>query len=71
MIVPCYECVVEKGRIKLPPGVVLPEGATVYVVVPAAEPLRKARITSPRLAHPEQAKDFVKEVRPESGNAGV
>jgi hypothetical protein len=70
MTVPCYECVVENGRIKLPPGVALPEGARVYVIVPAAEPPRKASVMSPRLAHPEQAQDFVKEILPESSDAG-
>jgi hypothetical protein len=71
MTIPTYEGVVENGRIKLPPGVVLPEKAKVYVVVPAAEPPGKARIMSPRLARPEQAKDFVLEVIPQNGDEGL
>ena len=43
----------------------LPEKAKVYVVVPGISESgvqRVAHIPSPRLAHPEQANDFVKEV---------
>ncbi len=70
MTVPTYEGVVENGRIKLPPGVALPENAIVYVVVPEVvvdlPALPKIiHMRSPRLAHPEQAADFIKEVHPE------
>jgi hypothetical protein len=71
MTVPCYVCFVENGRIKSPPGVVLPEQAKVYVLVPATESPREARVMSPRLARPEQAKDFVLEVLPQSGDEGL
>jgi hypothetical protein len=77
-----YQGIVENNQIRLPEGVVLPEQATVYVVVPEATPEppvvvlepRKPgqpplRIRSPRLAHPEQAADFVKEVYPEDDDA--
>ena len=76
-----YQGKVENNRIHLPEGVVLPEQATVYVVVPEATPEPPAvvseprkpgqwpRIRSPRLAHPEQAADFVKEVYPEDDDA--
>ena len=66
MKVVAYEGVVENGCIHLPAGVSLPEKAKVYVVVPGAgtEPAL-AYIASPRLAHPEQAVDFIKEVLPE------
>ena len=60
-----YEGVVENGRVQLPAGVLLPEKAKVYVVVPEvveSKTPRTAHVYSPRLAHPEQAKDFVKEV---------
>ncbi len=85
MAVVTYEGVVENGQVHLPSEVVLPERATVYVVVPQAaaepdelelivlEPLssRKTppRVPTPRLVHPEQAKDFVKEVYPENDDA--
>jgi hypothetical protein len=85
MSVITYEAIVENGQVRLPLGVVLPEKATVYVVVPAVaseegpsvvhllEPrLTKQpppRIQSPRLTHPEQAVDFVKEVYPEDDDA--
>ncbi|MEN6452465.1 MAG: hypothetical protein ABFC96_18405 [Thermoguttaceae bacterium] len=82
MPIATYQGVVENNQIHLPEGVVLPEQATVYVVVPEAAPEppvvvlepRKPgqpppRIRSPRLAHPEQAADFAKEVYPESDDA--
>jgi hypothetical protein len=62
------EGIVENGQIRLCEDVVLPERATVYVVVPdiAVTPRppnpSPARILSPRLAHPEQATDFAKQV---------
>ena len=62
MKVVTYEAVVEKGQIKLPPDVRLPEHTRVFVVVPSPEPIAVVRMPSPRLAHPEQASDFVKEV---------
>jgi len=60
-----YEGVVENGCVHVPAGVLLPEKAKVYVVVPGISESgvqRVAHIPSPRLAHPEQANDFVKEV---------
>jgi len=65
MKVTTYEGVVENGRVELPAGVSLPEKAKVYVVVPGEveiETPRVAHIYSPRLAHPERAKDFAKTV---------
>jgi hypothetical protein len=65
MKVVTYEGIVEHGCVHFPAGVSLPEKARVYVVVPEIveiEVPRSARIASPRLAHPEQASDFVKEV---------
>ena len=66
-----YEGVVENGRVRLPAGVLLPEKAKVYVVVPEVGTEPVAHIASPRLVHPEQAKDFVKEVFPEGTDAGL
>ena len=42
--------------------VALPENTKVYVVIPDVETAPPAHIYSPRLAHPEQAPDFVKQV---------
>ena len=57
-----YEGTVENGQIKLPETVHLPEHTRVFVVVPDAENISAARIYSPRLAKPEQASEFIKEV---------
>jgi len=58
-----FEGVVEKGQIKLNSDVQLPEGTKVFIVVPDIEIEEKAvRLHSPRLAHPEQASDFVMEL---------
>jgi hypothetical protein len=70
------EGVVENGKIRLREDVTLPERATVYVVVPdvvaVPAPRPPARVASPRLARPEQAADFVKqviEVPPDAGQS--
>ena len=61
-----YEATVENGQIKLPAAVHLPDHTKVFVVVPGVEVVPASRINSPRLAHPEQASEFVKEVLKES-----
>jgi hypothetical protein len=61
-----YEATVENGQIKLPAAVHLPDHTKVFVVVPGVEVVPPTRINSPRLAHPQQASDFVKEVVKES-----
>jgi hypothetical protein len=62
MSILAIEAKVENGQIRLPDGVTLPEKATVFVVVPEVQTVPQARVFSPRLRHPEQAADFVKEV---------
>jgi hypothetical protein len=57
-----FHGVVKNGQIRLDEKVTLPENAEVYVVVPDFESLPRARVHSPRLAHPEQAADFVKQI---------
>ena len=57
-----FEGIVEKGQIRLPTTVRLPERAKVYVVIPDMEIQAVAYIGSPRLVHSEQAADFKKEV---------
>jgi hypothetical protein len=62
MRVTTVEGTVENGQIRLPAHVRLPENAKVYVVIPGVEERPAAYVGSPRLAHPEQAIDFEKEV---------
>jgi hypothetical protein len=57
-----YEGIVERGEVKLPEAVRLPEHAKVYVVVPGAEDLPPSRIQTPRLLRPEQVSDFAMEI---------
>ena len=64
-----YEGTVVNGNIQLPAGVKLPENSRVLVFVPDSES-PKARIHTPRLVNPEQAKDFQMDVEG-AGNAGV
>jgi hypothetical protein len=66
-----YEGVVENGHVTLPPDAAIPEKTRVYVLVPDIEGKRIPRIFSPRLAHPEQEKDFEKLVIEEITDAGV
>ena len=56
------EGVFENGRIKPRDGVALPEHTKVYVVIPDVEATPSAAAYRPRLARPEQARDFVKQV---------
>lgn len=60
MTLTTYEGIVEKGKIRLKPGVNLPENARVYVIVPDA-PVQKRkaiRVRTPHLTHRKQAGDF-------------
>jgi len=71
MKVTTFEATVENGIIKLPVHVQLPEKTRVYVVIPGVDVQSAYYAGSPRLAHPEQAADFVKEVIEEHKNAGL
>jgi hypothetical protein len=66
-----FEGSVENGQIRLRENVPLPDKTRVYVVVPEMADDQPARIRSPRLAHPEQAGDFAKEVLEGQTDAGV
>ena len=57
-----YEAIVERGEVKLPDTVRLPEHAKVYVVVPDVEDLPPSRVQTPRLLRPEQVSDFAMEI---------
>ena len=69
MAILTVEGVVEDGQIRLRDNVTLPEHTKVYVVIPDVETAPRAYIYSPRLVHPEQAADFVKQVIEVSVNA--
>ncbi|HQU46188.1 MAG TPA: hypothetical protein VNH11_18350 [Pirellulales bacterium] len=71
MSVTTVEGTVENGQVRLPADVRLPENAKVYVVVPGVEERTTLYMGSPRLARPEQAADFEKEVLVESPDAGL
>ncbi len=56
------EGIIENGQIRLCEPITLPEHTKVYVVIPDVAPGPHAHILSPRLAHPEQAADFLKQI---------
>jgi len=66
-----YEGVVENGQVRLPPNTSIPEKTRVYVLVPDAETQPAPHVASPRLVHPEQAKDFEMQVDEDTTDAGV
>lgn len=66
-----FEGTVVNGQIRLRENVFLPENTPVYVVVPETPPKPAARVWSPRLAHPDESKDFSKLVLEAEGNASV
>src|SRR5215217_7505723 len=63
--------IVEHGPIRLPAHVRLSENTKVYVVVPGVEVEQVVRLSSPQLARPARASDFVMEVGDEEPDAGV
>lgn len=71
MSVTTFEGVVENGRICLPANICLPEKTKVYVIIPNGAVPPPAFLASPRLARPEEAIDFKKEVIEEARNADV
>ncbi len=68
------DAIFSQGAFRPLEPLVLPEGTRVHLSVEeetSATPVPPAaRIYTPKLAHPEDAADFVMEVR-ETGNAGV
>lgn len=65
------EGVVEHGELKLTTPVPLPDHTKVAVVISDLQSVSRARIMSPRLAHPEQAADFQMEVSEDPDNDTV
>jgi hypothetical protein len=56
------ESMVESGDVTLPAEEEISDETGVNVLLPDLDPQRTYKVMSPRLAHPEQAKDFVKQV---------
>jgi len=71
MKVATYEATVENGQIKLSESVCLPEHTVVNVVAPGVEKMDRIYVGTPRLAQPERATDFTKEVAVEPDDAGL
>jgi hypothetical protein len=66
-----YEGIIENGRVTLPPNTDIPDKTRVYVLVPDMEAQSTLRIASPRLVHPEQAKDFEKLIIEDTTDAKI
>lgn len=66
-----YEGIIENGRVTLPPNTEIPDKTRVYVLVPDAEAQPTLYVVSPRLVHPEQAKDFEMQVTEDTADASV
>jgi len=62
MTVKTFEAVVHNGTIQLPDDVPLRNNSKVFVIVPDMPGRPTAHLVSPRLANPDQAKDFRKQV---------
>ena len=58
MSVFAVEGIVENGVIRIKDPIQIPEHTKVFVIVPGIELKSASRIMSPRLAHPDQNKDF-------------
>ena len=71
MSVLALEGIVDRGLIRLPSDVKLPDRTKVYIIVPASRPYQKAHLYSPRPADPKQARDFVMEVSEERDDADL
>lgn len=69
MIITAIEGVVENGRIRLCEDVPLAENARVYVILADLLTRPPVRIHSPRLAQPQQASDFRKQIVEIPGDA--
>lgn len=67
MAVTTFEAVIENGQVRLPPGVVLPERQTVFVVVPDVAAPEPSKIPGVRLADPADAAKFEMKVTWEDG----
>ncbi len=71
MSVLTFEGVVENGQIRLRSNIRLPDQTKVFVIVPDVQVEHVVHVFSPRLAHPEQATDFIMEVTEVPSDASV
>lgn len=71
MLVNAIEGVVENGKICLREDIKLPEKTRVYVIVAELSNNLSPKIRSPRLANPDQLRDFHKQVVEVSRDAQV
>ena len=71
MTVKTFEAVVHNGSIQLLDDVPLRENSKVFVIVPDMRDKPTAHVISPRLANPDQAKDFRKQVVEVSQDASL
>ncbi len=62
MSVMTLEGIIDHGQIRLKTNMHLPDNTKVYVIIPDVQIEQVVRISSPRLAHPEQAADFAMEI---------
>ncbi len=65
------EGVVERGQLTLTTPVPLPDHTKVSVVISDLRSEPRARLISPRLAHPEQAAEFQMEVSEDPSDADI
>jgi hypothetical protein len=71
MAISTFEGVVKNGQIQLHDNVTLPENCHVYVIILDFASIPQAHVRSPRLVHPSQAADFVKQVVEVADDAGL
>jgi len=62
---------VESGDVTLPSEEKTPDETGVNVLLPDLDPQRTYKVMSPRLAHQEEAKDFVHEVIEEAPDTSL
>lgn len=61
MQVTTIQGVIENGQVRLTEAIEIPDKTTVYVLVPAIEPVRTARIRSPRVVGGEKLENLERE----------
>jgi hypothetical protein len=57
-----HEGELENGDVTLPSLDDIPDQGRMHIWLPDLDPQRTYQVMSPRLAHPEQAEDFVHEI---------
>jgi len=62
MLINAIEGVIENGQVRLSEGVSLPDHTKVFVIIADSLQAAPTRVRTPHLAHPEQSRDFRKQV---------